>query len=89
MKRFAEIVLAVGASALLCGTAVAHDMPDPVLNRSRDMAAKYLDIKVAKAEGYQQLFECTTHDEHGTLGFISSIPAAPATAGWCSANPTC
>ena len=68
VKHLAEIVLAVGASALFYGAAVAHDMPDPALNRSRDMAAKYLDIKDAKAAGYQQLFECTTHAEHGTLG---------------------
>ncbi|TIS49721.1 MAG: hypothetical protein E5W93_18510, partial [Mesorhizobium sp.] len=68
MKRFAEIVLAVGVSALFCGSAGAHDMPDPVLNRSREMAAKYLNIEVAKADGYQQLFECTTHGEHGTMG---------------------
>ncbi|WP_292343146.1 hypothetical protein [Mesorhizobium sp.] len=89
MNRFANIVLAMGVSVLLCGAAPAHDMPDPVLNRSREMAAKYLDIKVAKADGYQQLFECTTHDEHGTMGVHVIHPGAvPATASWCSASRT-
>ncbi|TIX57894.1 MAG: hypothetical protein E5V33_21575, partial [Mesorhizobium sp.] len=74
MKLFANLVLgpalsgAIWASAFACGTADAHDTPDPVLNRSREMAARYVNIEVAKAEGYQQLFECTTHDEHGTMG---------------------
>ena len=74
MKLFANLILGtalsacIWASALACGSADAHDTPDPVLIRSREMAAKYVNIQVAKAEGYQQLFECTTHDEHGTMG---------------------
>jgi hypothetical protein len=83
VNLFANLVLGtalsagIWASALACGTADAHDTPDPVLNRSREMAAKYINIEVAKAEGYQQLFECTTHDEHGTMGvhFIHHVRA--------------
>jgi hypothetical protein len=55
VNLFANLVLGtalsagIWASALACGTADANDAPDPVLNRSREMAAKYFNIEVAKA----------------------------------------
>jgi hypothetical protein len=74
VKLLANLILGtalsgvIWASALACGNTYAHGMADPVLNRSREMAAKYLSIETAKADGYQQLFECTAHDEHGNMG---------------------
>lgn len=65
-KSFALASLALfGAAALSPASAEA---PAAAIDAAREAAAKYWSFDVALADGYEQLFDCTAHDEHGAMG---------------------
>jgi hypothetical protein len=68
MSKLAKLALATSlaiplASATLAGIATPED-----IDTLRSAVSRYHDINVAKAEGFEQLFECTEHAELGSMG---------------------
>ena len=64
MTRFTTLAaLLLGASATLA----AEPSVQAQVDASRAAAARYWDLSVALAEGYEQLFDCTEGD-HGNMG---------------------
>lgn len=68
MTKTATLLCAAAMAALACGGALADEAAHREIDTARQAAARYADIEVALAEGFEQLFECTAHEKHGTMG---------------------
>ncbi len=67
-NRRRAAVAASLALVALPSAALAHEEMVEGVDEARLAAAAYFDIDAALADGYEQLFECIAHGEHGSMG---------------------
>lgn len=72
--RSSRLPLAL-AALLAPAVAAATESHLPEVDDSRRAAAAFVSVEAAQAAGYEQLFECITHGEHGSMGIHYIHPA--------------